>query len=183
MSSMTYEQFGSAFVREAVTPDRIRGVIRGIAGDVVKVGPMAAGPGGIASAKASGTVGDPSVEKTGDDPLAYTVTLPVDLKVDVVVAGTVHHYKARASVRVGINVHLEEPLSICIEPTPPGRRDVTVSVQAQGLPAKVLGRVGDIDNEMRREIATYVKARIESDGSQFSNVDLRPLMLAAWPTD
>jgi hypothetical protein len=180
---MTYEQFGAAFVSEAVTPARISSVIRGLAGDVVRVGPMAAGPGGIASASASGAVGEPSVEKTGDDPLAYAVTLPVDLKVTVVVAGTQHRYTAKATVRIGIVVHLEEPLSICIEPTAPTRRDVTVNVHAQGLPAKVLGRVGDIDNEMRREIATYVKTRIESDGSEFSNVDLRPLMATAWPAD
>jgi hypothetical protein len=179
---MTYEQFGSAFVHEAVTPARISGVIRDLAGDVVKVGPMQAGPGGLASAVASGTVNDPVVEQTNDDPLAYTVSLPVDLKLDVNVAGTHHHYSAAATVKIGIAVRLEEPLSICIEPTAPTRNDVTVKVHAKGLQAKVLGRIGDIDNELRREIATYVKHRIESDGSQFSNVDLRPLMLAAWPT-
>lgn len=183
MSPMTYEQFGAAFVHEAVTPERISGVIRGLAGGAVRVGPMAAGPGGIASAKASGTVGEPDVTKTGDDPLAYSVILPVDLKVDVVVAGVSHHYKAQASVRIGITVRLEKPLSICIEPTPPRRGDVTVKVQAKGLPAKVLGRVGDIDNEMCREIAAYVKARIDADASEFSNVDLRPLMAEAWPTE
>lgn len=179
---MTYEQFGSAFVHEAVTPGRISGVIRELAGGVVKVGPMHAGPGGVATAEAVGNVKDPVVEQTNDDPLAYTVTLPVDLKLDVNVAGTHHHYSAAATVKIGITVHLEEPLSICIEPTAPTRHDVTVKVQAKGLQAKVLGRIGDIDNEMRREIAAYVKHRIESDGSQFSNVDLRPLMLAAWPT-
>jgi len=180
---MTYEQFGAAFVHEAVTPERISSVIRGVAGGIVKVGPMAAGPGGVASASATGDVGDPVIEKTGDEPLTYAVTLPVDLQVDVIVAGTHHRYKARASVRIVIKVHLEAPLSICIEPIPPARHDVTVSVRAQGLPAKVLGRVGDIDNELRREIASYVRHRIESDGSEFSNVDLRPLMQAAWPTD
>lgn len=178
---MSYEQFGSAFVHEAVTPDRISGVIRGIAGGVVKVGPMQAGPGGLASAVAAGTVADPIVEPTGDDPLSYDVTLPVDLKLDVNVAGTHHHYSAEAKVKIGIAVRLEAPLSICIEPTPPSRRDVTVKVHAKGLQAKVLGRVGDIDNELRREIANYVRSRIESDGSEFANVDLRPLMLEAWP--
>jgi hypothetical protein len=179
--TMTYEQFGSAFVHEAVTPARISGVIRDLAGGVVKVGPMQAGPGGIATATAAGTVDEPVVEQTSDDPLTYVVTLPVDLKLDVNIAGTHHHYSAAATVKIGIVVRLEEPLSICIEPTAPSRQDVTVKVNAKGLQAKVLGRIGDIDNEMRREIATYVKNRIESDGSQFSNVDLRPLMLEAWP--
>jgi hypothetical protein len=69
-----------------------------------------------------------------------------------------------------------------VEPTPPTRREVSVKVQAKGLQAKVLGRIGDIDNEIRREIAAYVTERIQADGSQFANLDLRPLMLQAWPT-
>jgi hypothetical protein len=181
MTGMTYEEFGSAFVHEAVTPARISGVIRGLAGDVVKVGPLSAGPGGVASATAAGRVGDPDVTQTNDDPLEYRVTLPVDLDLVVDVAGTHHRYTATAKVRIGIAVHLAPPLSICIEPTPPGRGDVTVKVYAKGLQAKVLGRIGDIDNELEREIAAYVKSRISSDASQFTNVDLRPLMLEAWP--
>jgi hypothetical protein len=183
MTDMTYEEFGSAFVHEAVTPGRINGVIRGLAGDVVKVGPMQAGPGGVATATAAGKVADPIVEQTSDDPLAYVVRLPVDLTLDVNVAGTHHHYTAEAEVRIGIAVRLEHPLSICIEPTAPSRRDVTVRVHAKGIQAKVLGRIGDIDNELRREIATYVKSRINSDAAEFANVDLRPLMLEAWPAD
>jgi hypothetical protein len=183
MTGMSYEEFGSAFVNEAVTPARISGVIRALAGDVVKVGPIHAGPGGVATATAVGKVAEPVVERTGEDPLSYCVRLPVDLKLDVNVAGTHHHYVAEADVKVGITVRLEEPLSICIEPTPPTRRDVSVNVHAKGIQAKVLGRIGDIDNELRREIAAYVKERIDSDGAEFSNVDLRPLMLEAWPTD
>jgi hypothetical protein len=179
---MTYEEFGAAFVHEAVAPDRIRGVIRDLAGGVVNVGPIHAGPGGVAVATAEGTVAEPVVELTGDDPLAYTVTLPVELRLDVNIAGAHHHYTAQASVRIGIAVRLAPPLAICIEPTAPTRRDVSVNVRAKGLQAKVLARVGDIDNELRREIASYVSTRIESDGSQFANLDLRPLMLAAWPT-
>jgi hypothetical protein len=182
MTGMTYEEFGAAFVHEAVTPERISGVIRGLAGDVVKVGPLAAGPGGIASAIASGTISEPLVDVVSDDPLTYRVTLPVDLSLDLNVAGTHHHYTAKAKVRIGIAVHLEAPLSICITPTPPGRGDVSVKVDAKGIQAKVLGRIGDIDNELQKEIAAYVKSRISSDASEFSNVDLRPLMIEAWPT-
>lgn len=181
--TMTFEQFGAAFVREAVTPARITGVIRSIAGGVVSVGPLQAGPGGLAAAVAEGRVGDPVVTQTGDEPLAYCVDLPVDLALDVNVAGSHHRYSAKATVKIGFTVRLEEPLSICIEPTPPTRRDVTVDVHAKGLQAKVLGRVGDIDTELRREIAAYVKARIDADASDFANVDLRPLMQQAWPAE
>jgi hypothetical protein len=178
---MTYEEFGAAFVNEAVTPERIRGVIRDLAGDVVNVGPIHAGPGGVAIATAEGTMAEPIVEVATRDPLAYSVTLPVELSLDVNVAGAHHHYTAEAAVQIAIAVHLEPPLSICIEPTAPTRREVSVKVRAKGLQAKVLGRIGDIDNELRREIAAYVTSRIDADGSQFANLDLRPLMLEAWP--
>jgi hypothetical protein len=179
---MTYGEFGAAFVHEAVTPDRIRSVIRELAGDVVTVGPIHAGPGGVALAKAEGTMNEPVIELTGDDPLTYQVLLPVGLELEVNIAGAHHRYTADAQVRIGIAVYLEPPLSICVAPTPPTRREVTVKVQAKGLQAKVLGRIGDIDNELRREIAAYVSDRIDADGSQFANLDLRPLMLQAWPT-
>jgi hypothetical protein len=183
MTDMTYEEFGSAFVHEAVTPARISGVIRGLAGDVVEVGPLHAGPGGVATATATGRVAEPVVEQTSDDPLAYRVMLPVDLKLDVNIASTHHHYTAEAEVTIGIKVRLEPPLSICIEPNAPTRHEVSVKVHAKGIQAKVLGRVGDIDNELRREIAAYVRDRIDRDASDFANVDLRPLMLEAWPAD
>jgi hypothetical protein len=179
---MTYGEFGAAFVHEAVTPDRIRSVIRDLAGDIVRVGPINAGPGGVALASAEGTMQEPLIDMTGDDPLTYQVTLPVDLELEVNIAGSHHRYSAEAQVRIGIAVHLAPPLSICVEPTPPTRREVSVKVQARGLQAKVLGRIGSIDNELRREIAAYVTGRIEADGSQFANFDLRPLMLEAWPT-
>lgn len=183
MTGMSYEEFGAAFVHEAVTPARIAGVIRALAGGPVEVGPLRAGPGGVAAATATGTVAEPVIEETGADPLAYRVRLPVELELQVDVGGSQHHYTAEADVHVGITVRLEPPLSICIDPTPPSRHDVSVRVHAKGLQAKVLGRVGDIDNELRREIAAYVTSRVESDGSQFARVDLRPLMLEAWPID
>jgi hypothetical protein len=183
MTGMSYEEFGAAFVHEAVTPARISSVIRSIAGGAVQVGPLRAGPGGVAAATAAGTVAEPVIEETGRNPLSYCVRLPVDLELHVDVGGSRHHYTAEAEVKVGITVRLEPPLSICIDPTPPSRHDVSVRVHAKGLQAKVLGRVGDIDNELRREIAAYVKARVEADGSQFAHVDLRPLMLEAWPVE
>jgi hypothetical protein len=179
---LSYEEFGSAFVHEAVAPARISAVVRAIAGEVVTVGPIKAGPGGMATATAEGRVAEPIVEKTSEDPLVYIVRLPVDLAVDVNVGGTHHHYTAEADIKVGIRVRLQPPLSICIEPKAPTHREVSVKVHARGLQAKILGRVGDIDNELRHEIAAYVKERIEADGSQFANIDLRELILDAWPT-
>lgn len=174
--SMSYAEFGAAFIHTAVTPERISDVIHGITAEPVRVGPINAGPGGVALASAVGAIGEPMIAVTGDEPLAYSVELPVDLDLDVTVAGTKHHYDIDAVVRIAFTVALGRPLSVCIVPESPTYRDVTVDVRPKGMQAKVLGRVGDIERELRKHIARYVRERIEAEVSDFSVVDLVPLM-------
>jgi hypothetical protein len=174
--SMSYAEFGAAFIHEAVTPERIRDVIRNIAGAAVEVGPIDAGPGGVAAASAVGKIGEAAIDRTNDEPLAYAVTLPVDLALDVTVAGTKHHFDIDATVRIAFTVVLSRPLMVCIVPESPTYRDVTVDVHPRGIQARMIGRVGDIERELRKHIARYVRERISSEVSDFSEVDLVPLM-------
>jgi hypothetical protein len=173
---MSYAEFGAAFIHEAVTPERIRDVIRNIAGAAVEVGPIDAGPGGVAAASAVGKIGEAAIDRTNDEPLAYAVTLPVDLALDVTVAGTKHHFDIDATVRIAFTVVLSRPLMVCIVPESPTYRDVTVDVHPRGIQARMIGRVGDIERELRKHIARYVRERISSEVSDFSEVDLVPLM-------
>ena len=174
--SMSYAEFGATFVREAVTPERIRTVIRNIAGEAVRVGPIHAGPAGVALASAVGTIGEAKVTKTGDEPLAYAVDLPVDLSLDVTVATTKHHFDVDAVVQVRFRVVLAAPLAICIEPESPTYRDVQVTVRPKGVRARVVGQAGNIDRELRKQIARYLRERINTEVSGFAQVDLLPLM-------
>lgn len=48
MRYTTYEAFGVNFVRHAVTSERIAHSIDQLTDDAIKVGPVAAGPGGMA---------------------------------------------------------------------------------------------------------------------------------------
>lgn len=174
--SMSYAEFGSAFVHEAVTPARVAAVIGKIAGDAVRVGPIHAGPAGVALASAVGEIGEARVTKTADEPLAYEVLLPVDLGLDVTVAGTKHHYDVDAKVRVRFRVVLAPPLSICIEPESPTYRDVDVDVHPRNVRARVVGQAGNIDRELRKQIARYLRERITTEVSDLSEIDLLPLM-------
>lgn len=176
VSSLTYAEFGKAFIHEAVAPERIAGVIRGITGEAIKVGPIPAGPANVAVANAVGKVGEPATEATGEDPLCYDVRLPVELALDVTVAGTKHRFDIDAVVRIAFTVVLAPPLSICIVPEAPTYRDVTVEVHPRGLQARMIGRVGDVEREVRKHIARYVRERITTEVSDFSVVDLVPLM-------
>jgi hypothetical protein len=178
MSQMSYAEFGAAFVREAVTPERILEVIHAIADEPVRVGPIDAGPGGVAAANAIGHIGDPTVTLTGHEPLAYQVSLPVELDVDVTVAGTKHHFDVEANVRISLSVTLAPPLSICIVAESPTYRDVDVVVHPRGMQAKLVARAGNVDRELRKHIARYVRERITTEVAAFETVDLLPLMAA-----
>ncbi|HVY09805.1 MAG TPA: hypothetical protein VHB18_06655 [Mycobacteriales bacterium] len=173
---MNYAEFGAAFVHAAVTPERISAVIRGITGEEVRVGPLAAGPGGVATANAVGRIGEPAPEITGHDPLAYKVSLPVTLDVDVTAAGTKHHFDVNATVRVFFTVALTPPLSISIVAESPTYLDVDVDIRPKGMQAKLLARSGIVEREMRKNIARYVRERISDEVSAFSTIDLVPLM-------
>jgi hypothetical protein len=178
MTQLSYAQFGEAFVHEAVTPERISAVIRGVTGDQVRVGPLDAGPGGVGTANAVGVLGEPSVLVTGHDPLSYEISLPAKLDVDVTAAGTKHHFDVEATIRLFLTVALAPPLSICIVPESPTYRDVDVVVRPKGLQARVLARSGIVERELRKHIARYVRARLETEVAAFSVVDLLPLMTA-----
>jgi hypothetical protein len=175
---MSYAEFGAAFVREAVTPERIKAVIRGVTDEAVRVGPIPAGPGGVASANAVGRIGEPLIVVTGHDPLGYQVSLPVELDVDATVAGTKHHFDVEATVQVSFAVALAPPLSICIVPESPTYRDVDVVVHPKGVQAKLVARAGNVERELRKHIARYVRERIATEVAAFSEVDLLPLMSA-----
>jgi hypothetical protein len=173
---MTYAEFGATFVREAVTPERICTVIHGITGEAVRVGPMHAGPGGVATANAVGHIGDPGVEATSQEPLAYAVTLPAQLEVDVTVAGTKHHFDVEAMIRIEFTVVLAPPLAICIVPESPTYENVHVVVHPKGMQARLLARAGNVEREMRKHIARYVRERLTNEVAAFSTIDLMPLM-------
>jgi hypothetical protein len=175
-----YQAFGEAFIYRAVTPDRIVEAVTRIAGDVVELGPIRAGPGGRATVHAKGRLGEPEADEAGSDPLVYLVRLPVDVDLEVRV-GTLHHYRATGSIDLRLSVLVAEPLRIAIETDPVRPKDVHFDIEAQGMQAKLLGRAGDVDGELRRHTAEYVNERVLApETSRFTNIDLLPLMDRVW---
>jgi hypothetical protein len=51
-----------------------------------------------------------------------------------------------------------------------------VKVHPKGVRARVVGQAGNIDRELRKQIARYLRERITTEVSGFSEVDLLPLM-------
>ena len=180
-SRMSYGEFGSAFVQHAVSPSRVAEVLARITGDSITVGPVAAGPGGAARATCTGTLAPPTLRRTSQDPVVYAVTLPVTVTLSVDVAGSTHRYDGSLEVRFDIAVHIEEPLTIVVVPAKVTARDVSCDIGAKGLRAKAVAALGDLDGELRREVAAYVNGRMEGeDAAAVTRIDLLPVIDSAW---
>lgn len=180
MRPLDYASFGEAFVYRAVTPERVVEAVTRIAGDVVELGPIRAGPGGRATVHARGRIGEPLADEAGSDPLVYAVRLPVDVSLEVKV-GTVNRYSASGVIDLRLTVRTVEPLALVIDVEPVRPEHVTFRIDAQGMPARLLGKAGDVDGELRRHTAAYVNERISaSETSRFTNIDLLPLMERVW---
>jgi hypothetical protein len=176
-----YAEFGAAFVEHAVSPERVTEVLARITGDTITVGPVAAGPGGAARATCTGTLAPPRLRRASAEPLVYAVTLPVTVSLSVDVAGSTHRYDGSLEVRFDITVETHAPLTIVVVPARVSARDVSCDIGAKGLRAKAVAALGDLDGELRREVAAYVNERMEGeDAAAVTRIDLLPVIDSAW---
>ena len=177
---LDYRAFGEAFVYRAVTPERVVEAVARIAGETVELGPIRAGPGGTASVLARGRIGEPEADESASDPLTYSVRLPVDVALEVKV-GTVHRYNATGTIDLSLTVRTVEPLKIFIDVDPVRAEDAAFNIRSHGVQAKLLGRAGDVEGELRRHTAAYVNERMNHpDTVRYTTIDLLPLMEQVW---
>ena len=178
----TYEDFGPAFIRHAVSNERIVGAVGEVAAAPIRFGPQSMGPAGAAEVRAEGRVRDVRVADRREEPLlALRVDLAVDLDLRVTVAGAKHRFEADIGIPLGITVHAAPPLSLVIDIEPVRSRDVRLDLRASGLRSKVIQKIGDVDNELRRQVARVVNERVESeDAARLRTIDVLSLIDDAW---
>jgi hypothetical protein len=184
VSPISYEEFGASFIELAVTDERLAAALAAVAGDVIRVGPLAVGPGNAATVDAEGRVGPPAVERRPGTPLRFRAVLPVDLSLDVRVAGVHHHYQAEVGIPLGLTVLTEAPITLVIDVDRVSSRDLTVRLRADGMRAKVLSRLGNVEDEIKRHVARFVRERVDSpEGQRARRVEILPLIDQAWRPD
>jgi hypothetical protein len=165
----------------AVTDERLGDALSAVAGDLISVGPMAVGPGHAATVDAEGRIGAPVITRHEGVPLAFTAVLPVELSLDVKVAGVNHHYDARLSVPLELTVMTAEPISLVIEVARVSARDVEVHLKATGMRAKVLSRLGNVEDEIKRQVARFVREQVDSPaGERARRIEILPMIDQAW---
>jgi hypothetical protein len=155
-----YAVFGERFFEYAVTEERIVGGFDGLAGNRIEFGPIGAGPGKLAKVRADGTFGQASAERLPGNEISFRLSIPValDLYIELV-----DRHRFDVAVKVGLTLvaRAAEPLRVVIDIDEPDEKDVEVDVEADGIRASVLQRVGGIDREIARFVARYVRRELD----------------------
>ncbi|KJX75176.1 hypothetical protein [Mycobacterium lepromatosis] len=178
---LTYEEFGRKFFEAAVTPDRFAAAFADIAGKEFSMEPIAQGPGKIAKVSAKVQIREPRVTRHLGDSITFVIRIPlsIDLLVDLrldkqrfVVAGDI---ALRATVRAA------KPLLLIVNVAKPLPSDITVNVSSESIRGEVLRILAGVDGEIRRFLAEYVAAEIDSPQSKAAQViDVAHQLEANW---
>lgn len=182
MDEISFEQLGVNFVTHVVTPERVAATIAHVAGSEVKVGPLSAGPGGAASVTAVGKIGTVTAGNSfRGGPLSFDAMIPIDISLDVRIAGASHKYNGKLSVPLHITLRAMAPVTLRFEIAPVRADEVGVELAAEGVRAKVLQRIGGIDEEVRRAVASTVTERLDSPAAKaVRDIDVLSKVEEAW---
>lgn len=180
-SRCSYEDFGVRFVETAVTAERIADAIALITGDSVSIGPMRAGPGGIAVVDATGRLGTITAELIPDPLVSYLVRIPVALDVDIALSNQHHRYQAALLVPIVVKAQTADPLCIVIDVVRPRARDIAITLTADGLQARVLQRLGNVETQIRIQVREFIGRMVAGDTArQAMTIDVAELITRAW---
>jgi hypothetical protein len=182
MASSSYEQFGAAFFVRAVTSERVAATVARVAGEVIEVGPLKVGPGGLATAQATGKVGSIIAAQTSVDPISHRVEIPVDISLEVVLAATPYRFTGTMTLTLQITARaITDPLQVLIDIDPLRRQDVALHMRADGLQARILKRLGNMDEEIRDQVVKTVGALLEAPKAQEVRIiDVGKLIDEVW---
>ncbi|HEX7739984.1 MAG TPA: hypothetical protein VF426_10100 [Marmoricola sp.] len=176
---VSYETWGNAFFRAAVTADRVASGVAALSGQPIDFGPIGVGPAKIAKISATGAIGEAEVSPVPGEALAYRVEVPVTLDFELGLPDGVHRFHGDLLVPLVLTARALSGVRIFIEVTPPSPRDVKASVRAEGLRATLVQRIANVEVELRRFVANYVaremakpevaKARLIDVGASVDN--------------
>lgn len=178
---ISYERFGVNFVRYAVTADRIKESITGLTQDEIVSGPSSAGPGGIATAKSVGRIGTVRVVPEPDDLLRFRAVLPIELDLEIKIGPVANRYKGLVEVPVLLTVRIAEPLTIVIEVNQVHGNEIQVDIRPSNVGADLLSRAGNIEAEVKSEVARLVNEKMNTEEAKASRViDVAALIDRSW---
>ncbi|HZZ52066.1 MAG TPA: hypothetical protein VFE65_34650 [Pseudonocardia sp.] len=179
---ISYAEFGAGFFEHAITKERVLGSLGDLAGDAINFGPIRVGPGGLAQVRANGQIGQPSAVRLQRDEVAFLLSIPVELDLQIHLLGEKHKFHASIGVTLTLTARATRPLCIFIDINEPQTRDVVVSIEADGLRASVLRHVAGIDRELAQFVARYVGREIDKPSVRAARmIDVAAKIDGAYP--
>jgi hypothetical protein len=178
---VSYEQWGTAFFRTAVTADRVLSGVATLSGQPIDFGPMGVGPGRIATVRATGKIGQATISPVEGAAVSYRVVVPVSIDFEVNLQVDNHKFHADLEVPLVLTAQALSRVRIFIEVEPPHARDITVHLQADGLRASIVQHVANVEGELKRFVAKYVGR--EADKPQIRHarlIDVAASIDKAW---
>jgi hypothetical protein len=184
MSPLTSDEFVRRALAAAAPPRRVSEVVAQLVGDKIRIGPIAAGPCEAASATAIGVPGAVHAELCDDPVWHQIVTIPIDLSVLVEVAGGVARFYGPVQVQTRIRLDIEQPCDVVVHVEDVRAHNITTAVEAIGLTARVVGRLGHLDDIVADQVLTYVNDLIRSSEFEAAlHIDVTGLLGRAWEAD
>lgn len=174
--------FGEAFLAHAVSAERIAGVLDRILDGPIAVGPLGAGPGRLARVSATGRYLEPTIARIGRPGSAqFRLTIPVRVTFELDLRVETHRFDADVRVPVLLTAATADPLLVVIRPSPPSPSQLEIKVRGEGFRASVLGKVVDVEHELRGFVARYVARELAKPSvTHACTWDVAALMDRAW---
>ncbi|MFV0493510.1 hypothetical protein [Mycobacterium sp.] len=180
---LSYEEFGRRFFEIAVTPERVAGALSDIAGSEFAMEPIAQGPGGIAKVSANVRIQEPRVTRKLGDLITFAIHIPLSIDLLLDLRLDKQKFAVTGDIALKATARAAEPLLLIVDVSKPRPSDITVNVSSKSIRGEVLRIIAGVDGEIRRFIAQYVRAEIDSPKSQAAQViDVATQVASAWST-
>lgn len=164
-----YGEFGTRFIRRAVTIERVTEALAAFAGKGMQIGPIATGPIGFVQLDARGEIGTPTVRHRDGDLVSFDVSLPVSLDLRMKI-GQVSTARADVVIDLVLTARAADPLLLVIDIPPVQPDDVELKVTADGFAAAALPFLDALDSEIRRQLARQVTMILDEPKMRASRV-------------
>ena len=184
MNDLSPEQFTHLVLIAAAPPHRVGQGVARLIGEEITIGPLHVGPGGMATATATGVRGQVHVAIAEDAEWRQIVIVPISLSVDVRIGGRTVRYYGAVQVQTRVRLRLEQPCTVAVDVEDIEARNIRTVITPVGFAARVVGRIGNVTETVAEHVLSYVRELVESqDFVAAMHIDVIGLMRRAWDAD
>lgn len=159
MATIGYEEFGRRFLEQVVTADRVEATLEGVVAASFETEVRFAG--GLVRAQGSGRVSGIEVDRLDTEELAFRAALEVEMTLELRISGVPYRYVGRGLITLDLYAVAQDDLSIFVEVPDVSMDAVDLELRPVGRVAGLLDQLGGVNDQVRREVASFVNKRKE----------------------